>query len=148
MVKVVGAVCVLLGGLLLGRSIERKYAYKIDFWQEVLSFFTFCKSEIETYGADLDDICKKQREHGGRYASMIADAVQYNKTTDEGGKMLVAFAAELRETGLTSQQTVFTLYCKMAEQRLEKAKEAHLKKGKPYFRLIPILVIGVVVFFW
>lgn len=61
----------ILGGLFLGRSVERNYANKIDFWQEVMSFITFCKSEIEKYGADLDAICIKERERGGRYSRMI-----------------------------------------------------------------------------
>lgn len=148
MIKFAGALLFILGGIVLGRSVERTYARKIDFWREVMSFITFCKSEIEKYGADLDEICKRQRERGGRCACMIADAVQYNKTTNEDCKILSDFASELRETGLDTQQNVFSFYEKITEQRMEKAKEAYEKKGKTYFRLIPVLVLGIAVLLW
>ncbi len=148
MIKVAGALLFIIGGIVLGRSVERTYAQKINFWREVLSFITFCKSEIEKYGVDLDEICKRQRARVGRYICMIADTVQYNKTTDEDCKILSEFASELRETGLGAQQNVFSFYEKLTEQRMEKAKDAYEKKGKTYFRLIPILVLGIAVLLW
>ena len=148
MLKIFGAVFIILSGIVLGKAIETKYKQKVDFWKEILTFFTLCESEIERFGADLESIFQMERQKENKYSGMIADAVQYNKTSDPDTKRLTDFLSELRSVGSATQSKVFSEYEKIAGQKIENAKTELEKKGRTFFRLIPVLFAGIAIVLW
>lgn len=139
---------VIVSGIVLGKAIETKYKQKVDFWKEILSFITLCESEIGRFGADLDSIFQLERQKENKYSGMIADAVQYNKTTDPDTKMLTDFLSELRSVNSATQSKVFYEYEKVAEQKIENAKTELQKRGRTLFRLLPVLFAGIAIVLW
>ncbi len=148
MFKIVGAIFILVSGFILGKAIETKYKQKVDLWKEILSFMTLCESEIGRFGADLNLIFQLERQKNNKYAGMIADAVQYNKTSDPDLKILTDMISELRSVNCATQSKVFSEYEKIAEQKIENAKTDFRKKGQTFFRLLPILFAGIAIVLW
>ena len=148
MVKIIGAILIIISGFVLGKAIETKYKQKVEFWKEILSFMTLCESEIGRFGADLDSVFQLERQKGNKYSGMIADAVQYNKTSDPDMKLLTDMLSELRSVNCATQSKVFSEYEKTAEQKIENAKTELRKKGQTFFRLLPILFAGIAIVLW
>ena len=146
-VKLIGAVIFVIGGFLLGKSIEKKYVDKIELWNEINVFLTACQSKIQHDGATIEDICAWQRQQSGKFSHMIADAVQYNSTEEET-KLLHDFSTEVGSVDSQTQTTVFSKYKNEAQKTVSEAKNKYKKNGKTIYRLIPILFIGIVVLLW
>lgn len=145
--KLIGAITFCFGGFLLGRSIEKQYAEKTIFWKEVLSFLTYCQSEIRHNGKTMDEICSDLRKQKGKYSVMIADAVQYN-TIEEELRFLNDFSTEIATVDSLTQTKVFSRYEEDVKKKIEEAEKNHRKNGKNFQKIIPILCIGVAVLLW
>ena len=146
--KCVGAFLLILGGIFFGRSIEKKYSDEVEFWHEVIDFFTDCQSQIGHNGATIDEICARLKNGKGKFSVEISDAVQYEKITEGGATLLRDFSKSLKTVDLQTQSNVYSVYLEEARSFENKAKEKHAKNGKTYQKLLPILCLGIAVLLW
>ncbi len=148
MIKLIGGVVFIIGGLFLGRSINKYYFEKTALWQEIMTFLSFCENEITQHGTEFDIICKKAREKKTKYSDMIADIIQYNTNGSEAGDVLRSLASDIKTISSDCHENVFDYYRKTVEKKIAESKVQAEKKGKTYLRLIPILFLGIVVILW
>ena len=147
MLKYIGAAIFIIGGIILGLSVEKKYKDNIAFWRETATFLNFCQSEINHYGSDLTTICNKLRQTNGKFSGMIADCLQYNTGNDEA-KVLKEFAIDLVKVDLSAHNALFDRYRNEIEKKISEAKGRYKNKGKTYLKLIPLLCAGIVILLW
>ena len=146
--KAIGAILFLLGGVALGVSVEKKYKSRVELWKEISAFLSLCQSEINSFGASIEEIVKKTRERRNEYSDMIADCIRNNTTGSEEERILTTFIEEIKSVDSETQKTVFDRYREEIDKKIAQAEENYQKKGKAYQRLIPILCAGIVVVIW
>ena len=148
MIKIIGSVIFILGGFLLGRSMDMKYKEKEEFWRESSEFVTFCETEIAYNGSDMEKISNKIRQSGKKYSEIMADCIQNKKTLPPETNVISDFISELKSTDLSTQKKVFDNYTKIINKKIQTAQNDRKQKGKAYSKLIPLLCIGMVIVLW
>ncbi len=147
MIKFIGAFIFVIGGFFLGNSINKYYLKKVENYRDIISFFTFCRSEITHNGTEIDSICKNYVERKDCSDSIVNVVKKHAKETEEE-IFIDSFIKETQNVDYETSQKVYEIYLKDGQQRLNNSKQEQEKKGKMAMRLLPVLCIGVAVLLW